>query len=143
MSPFHFFPGTPFDGSIQAMSTHQGKAFVLITVYRALAKNGGWTVIPQHPLAEPQPEMLEYDKGIEAIDWDAMDLRDYHNAHSKSVCMAECLSPAPVKDTSFVSIFVPNEEVRDAVLTLKKARGATFHVNTNSHMFLTTESSST
>ena len=110
--PFHFFPDNPFDRVVQSNTDNKDKSFILITVARTFAKNNGWKVIPRHPLAAPEPSILDYDSGIESIDWDAMNRRDYKDNHSKMVCMAECLSPDPVSHMQFQSIYVPNEETQ-------------------------------
>ncbi|OED47315.1 hypothetical protein ACH42_03070 [Endozoicomonas sp. (ex Bugula neritina AB1)] len=133
--PFHFFARNPFDGCVQ--DQHRDKDFILITVKRELARNCGWKVTPMHPLAQPEPAILDYDEGIAAIDWEAMNRRDYHDDHSKSVCMAECLSPETVGWEVFFAIYVPNENVGNQVRELKEARGADFHVNERPTMFLT------
>ena len=59
--------------------------------------------MPSHPLANQQRELFEYTEGMKSIDWEMMNIRDYHNAQSKSVCMAECLSPQTVTIDNFLN----------------------------------------
>ncbi|MEL4248083.1 DarT ssDNA thymidine ADP-ribosyltransferase family protein [Shewanella xiamenensis] len=84
--PFHFFAKNPFDGRVQL--SHPEKEFVLLAVTRELAQNEGWKVIPKHPLASGVPQLLDYEDGIEQIDWDSMNLRDYQDEQSRLTCMA-------------------------------------------------------
>ena len=54
----------------------------------ALASNQNWRIIPRHPLANDNIQLMDYAAGFQAIDWEVMNLRDYHDLHSKSICMA-------------------------------------------------------
>lgn len=102
--PFHFFAKNPFDGRVQ--HDHPEKRFVLIAVERSKAHSLGWKIIPRHPLAGDDIEVMDYDAGMQAIDWDAMNKRDYSDQHSKCTCMAECIAPGPVAPNLFQSIRV-------------------------------------
>lgn len=105
--PFHFFAKNPFDGRVQR--DHPHKRFALITVRRSDAKSLGWKIIPRHPLAGDNTRLVDYDAGMDEIDWDAMNRRDYSDQYSKCVCMAECIAPSVVSPTLFQSI-----QVKDA-----------------------------
>ncbi|NOJ03486.1 DUF4433 domain-containing protein [Vibrio splendidus] len=132
--PFHFFAGSPFDGAV-----HKAKPqtdFVLITVRRTFARARNWVIIPKHPLANEGVEVLEYDQGIERINWDAMNRRDYHDDESKSVCMAECLSPWAVPVECFFKIFVSNERVGQNVQMLLRDKEIDIDVMVNRGMFI-------
>ncbi|HDS1817171.1 TPA: DUF4433 domain-containing protein [Pseudomonas putida] len=107
--PFHWFAANPFDGRVQ-LDRPQSK-FVLISVYRSFARQNHWKIIPRHPLANDEIELLDYPEGFEAINWALMNTRDYQNAECKSVCMAECLSPSAVLPQDFSRIYVPTEEI--------------------------------
>lgn len=131
--PFHFFARNPFDGSIQR--AHPRTDFVLITVRRALAKARNWNIIPRHPLANQGVEVLGYDDGMNRINWEAMNRREYHDDESKSVCMAECLSPAVVPVEYFFKIYVSNAQVEQAVLLMLRERGLNIEVDVNRGMF--------
>jgi ssDNA thymidine ADP-ribosyltransferase, DarT len=50
--------------------------------------------------------VLNYDAAMDAIDWEAMNMRDYSNHDSKCVRMAECIAPGPVAPSLFQSIYV-------------------------------------
>ncbi|HHS7810122.1 MULTISPECIES: DarT ssDNA thymidine ADP-ribosyltransferase family protein [Pseudomonas] len=131
--PFHWFAKNPFDGSVQR--SRPEAQFVLISVYRSTAKQYGWKVIPRHPLAGDSIQLLDYEQGFEAIEWDVMSSRDYLDPHCKSICMAECLAPGVVKPDAFFKIFTPSEEV-DA-LCVAKLQTADVNVQTsvNQRMF--------
>jgi len=132
--PFHFFARNPFDGGVQRDNPHTD--FVLFTVRRALAKARNWKIIPRHPLAAQGVEVLDYEGGFDRIDWEAMNRRDYHDEESKSVCMAECISPTAVAVDDFFMIFVPNNQVKDNVDMLLRDLGITLDVKVNEGMFL-------
>ena len=131
--PFHWFAKNPFDGSVQR--SRPEAQFVLISVYRSTAKQYGWKVIPRHPLAGDSIQLLDYEQGFEAIEWNVMSSRDYLDPHCKSICMAECLAPGVVKPDAFFKIFTPSEEV-DA-LCVAKLQTADVNVQTsvNQRMF--------
>ena len=132
--PFHFFARSPFDGAVQL--SHPQKTFVLIAIRRSLAEANKWSIIPKHPLSLAMVELLDYADGIAAIDWDAMDKRDYNDSHSRSVCMAECLSPTIVSANSFFSIYVENQESSDRVKKMLQAKNISCYVNINPQMFV-------
>jgi hypothetical protein len=131
--PFHFFAKNPFDGRVQL--DHPNKDFVLITVHRSYAKANNWSIIPRHPLADEDIELLGYDAGMDKIDWSKMNDRDYHDHDSKSVCMAECLSPVTVEAVRFYSIFTKTEETHKRVLELKTQFKLGMYVNLQGMMF--------
>jgi len=133
MVPFHFFPRNPFDGRVQL--DHPHKRFVLIAVSREVARANGWSIIPRHPLAGEGIEVLGYDEGMKAIDWDAMNKRDYLDQHSKCVCMAECLSPGAVSPARFQSVFVKDPADEAAIRSLVARAGLSIFVNLNPAMF--------
>lgn len=66
--PFHFMTLNPFDYAVVNKADHD--RFVLFAVHRATARSADWRVIPKHPLANGgAPEILEWDTGIDRIDW--------------------------------------------------------------------------
>jgi hypothetical protein len=132
--PFHFFGRNPFDGRVQ--TDYKDKSFVLITVSRVFAKGNEWKIIPKHPLAEEGIELLSYTEGIDAIDWEKMNARDYSDPESKSVCMAECLSSKTVGVSNFFSIYVNDEHDQLIVLEALKTAGHSKNVNVNSGLFI-------
>lgn len=132
--PFHFFGRNPFDGGVQV--ANPDKDFVLITVTRALARNNNWKVIPRHPLADDDITLMDYDDGFAAIDWAKMNERKYTDSESKSVCMAECLSPSTVASNRFFSIYVKDACVESEVFKLLNKARLTLHVNIMPGMFV-------
>lgn len=132
--PFHWFARNPFDGGVQ--SVRRDEAFVLITVQRTLASSQKWKIIPRHPLANDNIYLMDYAPGFQAIDWEVMNRRDYHDAHSKSVCMAECLSPTAVSVDEFFAIYVPNESIERQVRGVAAQLKLGLNIDVNKQMFL-------
>jgi hypothetical protein len=131
--PFHFFAKNPFDGRVQR--DHPGKRFALVAVQRGEARSRGWRIIPKHPLAGGEIELLDYDAGMEAIAWEVMNKRDYSDQHCKCVCMAECLAPEPVSADLFHSIYVKDHEAQAQVLRMLDGRDRIPHVDIAPAMF--------
>ena len=132
--PFHFFCRNPFDGRVQ--KDHRDKKFILLAVKRALARERGWKIIPRHPLAGGNIQIMDYDAGLAAINWQKMNERDYSDPESKSVCMAECIAPGVVPPTLFSNIFVRDENTRLNVSNMVVKAGFGIYVNANEKMFL-------
>lgn len=107
-----------------------------MTVWRADAKAKQWKIIPKHPLAGDDIELMEYDAGLAAIDWDKMNERDYLDADSKNACMAECLSEATVPSDLFHSFYVKTEEDQKRVAGIMDKLNYSRYVNVNEHMFV-------
>ncbi|MCH4898254.1 MULTISPECIES: DarT ssDNA thymidine ADP-ribosyltransferase family protein [Pseudomonas] len=131
--PFHWFAKNPFDGSVQR--NRPEAQFVLISVYRSTARQYGWKIIPRHPLAGDSIQLLDYEQGFEAIEWDVMSSRDYLDPHCKSICMAECLAPGVVKPEAFFKIFTPSEEVDALCVAKLQAADVNVQTSVNQRMF--------
>ena len=132
--PFHWFARNPFDGRVQA--DRPGEPFVLISVRRTVAQRNNWPVIPCHPLANGDIELLNYDEGVGEIDWDLMDERDYHDHECKSVCMAECLSPDVVSPDQFFKIYTPTNQIARGVELMIRRQRVQVDVAVNAGMFI-------
>ncbi|OHC69487.1 MAG: hypothetical protein A3H93_07200 [Rhodocyclales bacterium RIFCSPLOWO2_02_FULL_63_24] len=132
--PFHWFSGNPFDGRVQV--DRRDELFVLITVRRQLAEQQNWQVIPFHPLATENIRLLNYREGVAAIDWETMNQREYHDPKCKSICMAECLAPAPVAPSDFFKIYVPSDDIAKDVRAAMKDLNVWVEVDVNEHMFV-------
>ncbi|WP_321883508.1 DarT ssDNA thymidine ADP-ribosyltransferase family protein [Burkholderia cepacia] len=132
--PFHWFARNPFDGRVQA--DRAGEQFALIAVHRDLAQSENWKIIPRHPLANAAPQLLDYSPGFDAIDWEVMNVRDYHDPECKSICMAECLSPGPVPVGKFYRIYAPNEAVAEEISEMIDDLNLVLDVDVNPRMFL-------
>ncbi|SKA58835.1 DarT ssDNA thymidine ADP-ribosyltransferase family protein [Photobacterium toruni] len=132
--PFHFFAGNPFDGRIQI--DYPETDFILITVRRSIALGNNWQVIPRHPLANQQLDILDYEEGMDRIDWDNMNLRDYGDDVSRSVCMAECLSPQTVTVDNFFKLYVSNDKVKQNVEMILRDHNVEIDVIVNRGMFI-------
>lgn len=132
--PFHWFAANPFDGRVQ-LNRPKSK-FVLISVFRSFAKDHGWKIIPHHPLADDAIQLLDYNAGFQAINWELMNTRDYQNTECKNVCMAECLSPHVVSPANFSRIYVPNDEVRLTCEAKMREVNLKTPLSVNSGMFL-------
>ncbi|GKS82976.1 hypothetical protein AVMA1855_02510 [Acidovorax sp. SUPP1855] len=131
--PFHFFAKNPFDGRVQR--DHPKKRFALIAVQRHVARTRGWKIIPRHPLAGGEIELLDYNDGMEAIDWEVMNKRDYSDQYCKCVCMAECLAPGPVTANLFHAIYVKDGEAQEQVQALISGLYRALHVDVMPAMF--------
>tara|TARA_R110001583_G_scaffold85875_1_gene224965 strand:- start:2008 stop:2586 length:579 start_codon:yes stop_codon:yes gene_type:complete len=132
--PFHFFGGSPFDGRVQL--DNADKNFALISVRRTIAVANNWKIIPKHPLANGTVKVWEYSEGFDAIDWEKMNERDYHDEESRSICMAECLSPAMVIASRFAYIFVANDTNAATIREQLKIAKLETNVTINPWLFL-------
>ncbi|MFI3196970.1 MAG: DarT ssDNA thymidine ADP-ribosyltransferase family protein [Methylococcaceae bacterium] len=132
--PFHFFCKNPFDGRVQ--KDRPNEKFALITVKREFAKNQNWQIIPCHPLANVAIELLSYEKGVNEINWELMETRDYGNPDCKSTCMAECLSPVTVEAKNFYAIYVCCSESKEIISEHKRNKSLSFYLNETSEMFV-------
>lgn len=132
--PFHWFAANPFDGSVQRR--RPDAQFVVITVHRNVAIRKQWKVIPRHPLANDAIQLLDYAEGFEAINWEVMNARDYHDPQCKSICMAECLSPDVVSPNDFFKVFVSNAEVEALCESKMREAGVNVQIGVNRGMFL-------
>lgn len=131
--PFHFFVNNPFDGGI--VKNNPMTQFIILAVYRSHAKSEGWNIIPKHPLANESLRLMGYDEGMNVIDWNAMNERNYNDANSKSVCMAECLAPGTVLASSICSIFVNTKQCESKVTALLHKHKKMIRVNNSPNMF--------
>lgn len=131
--PFHWFAANPFDGSVHI--NRPTSRFVLISVYRSFAKQNGWKVIARHPLANDDIQLLDYEQGVETIEWEVMSTRDYRDADCKSICMAECLAPGIVAAKDFFMIFVPDDEIETLCGEKMRKAGVKVPVTVNPRMF--------
>lgn len=132
--PFHWFAKNPFARGVQA--AHRDKAFALISVHRELAAKENWKVIPRHPLANAEIELLDYQSGLATIDWETMNRREYQEPNCKSVCMAECLAPGTVPAKMFFSIYVRNAELEQRARAWANQHAVTVGIDVNENMFL-------
>lgn len=130
MVPFHFFARNPFDYA--AVRRAPGQPFFLIAVHRDLAHDQDWRVLTGHPLSGG--ELLAWDEGLTAIDWDAMDpgTRDFSDHYTRQTCMAEALCQGSVGADQFTSIFVKTE---DAASLVRRLVGGRCYVNVSPAMF--------
>lgn len=111
--PFHFHPYSSYDVAVK--NSHH-EEFIYICIYRNYARRKGFLVLPMHPLSSTDHfELLPYDKGIEKIDWDAMEQSATLSPYHKSVHMAECLTDQPIPVSDFSAIYVRNEDVQKIV----------------------------
>ncbi len=132
--PFHFFARTPFDYGVQR--AYPERDFVLITIRREVARADYWQIVPTHPLAEEGYQILDYDAGFSAIDWELMEERDYDDRACKVACMAECLSPTSVNPNLIFCIYVKDARVKAVVDRLVHSHNVNCHVDINSAMFV-------
>lgn len=119
--PFHFHPYTAFDYAVKG--TYGNKEFVYICITRALAEYNNFKILPMHPLSLQECKIYDYNQGMDAIDWDAMETRGTEDEYYKNVKMAECLAEGVIPAQSFQCVYVPNLEVKGYVEALFKKYG--------------------
>ena len=134
--PFHFFSKNPFDGKVQR--AYSDKEFVYICVQRTFAEKNNFKIIPKHPSSMNPLVLYDYSEGMNVIDWETMDRRDYSNQSCKNICMAECLSPSRINPRDFYCIYVRTKEAEDYVrYQIQNILGSIpFYVNVNENMFV-------
>ncbi len=120
--PFHFHPYSSFDKAVK--STYVNENFIYITLKRTDARRNNFKVLPRHPLSgETEAYLLEYDEGMDAIDWEAMHTLGTEDDYIKNVKMAECLTDLVIPVSSFTSICVKDEETKKVVENILKENG--------------------
>lgn len=123
-TPFHFHPYSSFDVAVK--STYADEEFIYICIKRDLAKDNNFKILPRHPLNNEESfQLLDYVEGFETIDWDAMHTPGTEDGYTKSVKMAECLTPLIVPAKFFHCIYVKNEATRAVVREKLKSEGIT------------------
>jgi hypothetical protein len=134
--PFHFFFKNPFDGRVQ--KDHPKEQLVYIAVWRTLAREKGWKIIPKHPASCDPFTLYEYDRGFASIDWELMEERDYRNDESKSTCMAECLAYRKVDIKDFAFIYTKDDKTSETVkkVFLPVMSKCTIEIDARPHYFL-------
>ena len=132
--PFHFFARNPFDGVVQ--KNYRNKQFVIIAVRRTLAKIKNWKIIPQHPLANESIDLLDYNDGMQVIDWETMNRRDYRDPYCKNVCMAECLSQMIVTPQMIAVIFIADSKAMATINKLLISSRLNIKIIINAAMFV-------
>lgn len=117
--PFHFHPYSSFD---VAVKNTYNEEFIYICITRIFASNNKFLILPKHPLSEAEVTLLDYDTGIEKIDWHAMNtnlsqscLSPLEANYIRQVRMAECLTERPICVNDFNSIVVRNQIVKNEV----------------------------
>lgn len=115
--PFHFFGANPFDGAVQ--KAHPDRKFIFITLQRKYARAQKFKILPQHPLSLDDCTLMDFDDGMNAIDWEKMAERDYTDNECKEICMAECLTENSVSASDFFSIIVSDEDTKRDVIKMR------------------------
>jgi len=132
--PFHFFPSTPFSGSVQ--KGFPDSEFVYFAMDRISAKANKFRIIPKHPV-NYNSEPLDWDDGFEVIDWQLMEKRDYSEYECKEVCMAEAICQGTIAIESIKFIFVKSEGTKERLNSLLKKHGKSrIFVNVSRFMFI-------
>ncbi len=108
--PFHFHPYSSFDVAVK--KANSSEEFMYICIERELARANGFLILPRHPLNLSEVELLDYDDGIRAIDWDTMEMSSTASVYARQVRMAECLTDKIVPVIFFQCIAVRNDDIR-------------------------------
>lgn len=126
--PFHFHPYSSFDVAVK--NTYLSEEFIYLCIQRVLARHNGFLILPRHPLSIEDVKLLDYDKGMDEIDWVAMESSSAASDYCKNVRMAECLTDKIVPVSYFKSIAVRTHEVKEIVESkLRRVKGQPPYVN--------------
>ena len=107
----------PFAGKVQ--QNYPTEEFIYIALRRTHAQSLKFKIFPTHPKHMQPLQLLEYEEGMNKIDWELMDKRDYSNYECKEVCMAECVANfSSIPPKLFQSIIVKNKETKKYIETL-------------------------
>lgn len=114
--PFHLFPKNPFDGAVQ--KAHENKKFIYIVMHRNYAKYNKFKIIPRHPMSMEKLIIYDYKEGMNKIEWDILESKNYVNHECKEICMAECISEEAINTVYFQSIVVKDNDSKKEVYQL-------------------------
>ena len=113
--PFHFHIHTNYDTYVKGHNPEQ--SFIYLCLSRAYAQSNGFSILPIHPTSSIHPHIYSYDEGINAINWDIMELRKTDplpfgvtEQQRGLIRMAKCLSPSPLPINVFKCIYVKNDD---------------------------------
>lgn len=120
-TPFHFHPFSSFDVAVK--NTYNNENFIYICLLRTVARNNGFKILPRHPLNMDECILMDYDEGIQAIDWNIMQKKGLDDDNAKQIKMAECLTDLIVPVNCFQCIYVRNEEIKEIVEEKLKEHG--------------------
>lgn len=133
--PFHFFSKNPFDGRVQ--KDNPNIEFVYLCIMRSIARNMGFKIIPRHPLNMEPFRIYDYDDGINIMDWNMMETREYSNYECKEICMAESIYQGDLTIESFFSINVISDCSKKYVEDVLAENGITnVYVNKSPNYFV-------
>ena len=134
--PFHLFFQNPFDGRVQ--KDNMDKIFVYIAIWRSLATEKRYRIIPRHPLACDDGEIYQFEEGMRAIEWDVLERREYRDDYCRNVCMAECLGPETIPVSDFAFIYTKNETDKKYLtdVALNTIGVYTFGIEVRPHYFV-------
>lgn len=111
--PFHFHPYSSFDVAVR--HNYFEEEFIYVCITRELARYNNFKILIKHPLSIEDFILLDYEKGFEEIDWEAMDTLGTEDNYIKQVKMAECLTNLIIPARLFQCIGVRNEEIKEIV----------------------------
>lgn len=133
--PFHFFARNPFDGRVQ--KSYPDSEFAYLCMSRDKARELQFEIIPRHPLNMAPFMMYTYEDGMEIIEWDKMERRDYSDKECKEICMAECVHKGDVDINDIFSINVKTEENKAYVESILRKYGInSIYVNAAPNYFV-------
>lgn len=112
-TPFHFHPYSAFDVAVK--NTYDAQRMMYMCVYRSLARQQGFKILPKHPLSVDECVLYDYDEGFDLIDWDTLTTKNLNTDYAKEVKMAECLTEKRIPISWFAQLYVPSQDVCDEV----------------------------
>jgi len=123
--PFHFHPYSAFDVAVK--NKYGAKRMMYMCVYRNLARQKKFKILPRHPLSNSRFDLFEYDDGFNEIDWGILQDKNRADNYAKEVKMAECLYEGVLKIGDFAQIYVPSEEVGREIDDIMNKYGIVFN----------------
>ncbi len=135
--PFHLFCKNPFDGAVQ--KKYKNKSFVYITVRRSLALKLDAKVLPKHPLAMNSLVIYNYKEGMNKINWDLLEERNFLDEDCKQTCLCEVIFPCKILSNNIFSIATKTNKDTEFVKNLADTtfeRRSSFYIETKNEWFI-------
>jgi len=126
--PFHFSPYTSFDNVDREKFSDN---LIYICVDRECAKNKNFKIIPKKPINTDKIELMNFNAGMEEIEWKYMGKCYDCNDEITEIRGAECVTEDCVSMDSVFSIYVKDQETETRVMNVlkKKNKSEDIYVN--------------
>ncbi|KAK8839171.1 hypothetical protein M9Y10_032098 [Tritrichomonas musculus] len=121
---FHFFSSTPFDKSLVCRYGSENLAIIAVFRPTFIDKMKRYKIITAHPLSNRNPEILDYEDGMNSIPWPLLDdyamggnAFDFSNSYNRTATMAECIVYERIEPREIAWIFINSNAKYDQLLT--------------------------